>query len=167
MYVATTNKRDAEILGASLLAPVPTEALYETLLDVRGFPGWAPGVRRVEVIENPGVRGMVSEWEVSLMGARRKVLSVLEEAEPHGLLRWSYEGPVSGYGECVMRDQGGGVLAEFRTQLRPEDAFLGRVMRSSAVRSAARGHLKRCLARLGQTVSGGRGEVRVGPLAGL
>ena len=165
MNVATSNKRAAEILGASLFAQVPAGALYEALIDVRGFPGWAPGVRRVEILEGMGGPGMVSEWEVSLLGTRRKVLSVLEEAEPHRLLRWTYEGPISGYGECVLRDQGDGVLAEFRTKLRPEDLFLRHVMRSSPARSAARSHLKRCLVRLGQAVCGG-GAVRVGPLAG-
>ncbi|QIN77550.1 hypothetical protein GBA65_02425 [Rubrobacter marinus] len=165
MSVATSNKQ-GEVLGASLFAPVRPGALYEALLDVRGFPGWAPGVKRVEILEGAGSRGMVSEWEVSLLGARRKVLSVLEEAEPHGLLRWTYEGPISGYGECVIRDRGDGVLAEFRTQLRPEDVLLRSIMRSSPARGAARVELKRCLARLGQKVCGG-GEVRVGPLAGF
>ena len=165
MSVATSHKRVDEILGASLFAPVSACALYEVLLDVRGFPGWAPGVRRVEVLEGTGSQGMISEWEISLLGARRKVLSVLEDAEPHRLLRWTYEGPISGYGECVLRDRDDGVLAEFRTELRPEDAFLRQVMRSSPARSAARSHLKRCLVRLGQAACGG-GAVRVGPLAG-
>ncbi len=167
MNVATSNKRAAEVLGASLFAPVSADALYEALLDVRGFPGWAPGVRRVEILAGAGAPGMVSEWEVSVLGARRKVMSVLEKAEPYGLLRWAYEGPVSGYGECVLRDQGDGVLAEFRTELRPEDALLRRVMSSSPARSAARRHLKRCLAHLGQKVCGEGGSVRVGPLAGF
>ena len=145
---------------------VPAGALYEALLDVRGFPDWAPGVRRVEVLEGAGAPGMVSEWEVSVLGARRRVLSVLEEAEPHGLLRWTYEGPVSGYGECVLRDRGDGALAEFRTELRPEEGFLRQIMRSSPARSAARAHLKRCLVRLGHKVCEDGGRVLVGPLAG-
>ena len=165
MNVATSNKHAPEVLGASLLVPVPVHALYEALLDVRGFPDWAPGVRRVEVLEGAGAPGMVSEWEVSVLGARRRVLSVLEEAEPYGLLRWTYdEGPVSGYGECVLRDRGDGTIAEFRTELRPEEKFLRQIMRSSPARSAARAHLKRCLARLGQKVCGDGEGVRVGPL---
>jgi hypothetical protein len=120
----------------------------------------------VEILTGPLGSGMVSEWEISVLGARRKVSSVLEEAEPHELLRWTYEGPVSGYGECVLRDRGDGVLAQFRTELRPEDPFLRKVMLSSPMRSAARTHLKRCLARLGQIVCGDGGAVRVGPLAG-
>ena len=166
MSVTTVNKRGTEVLGASLFVPAPAGDLYEALLDVRRFPAWAPGVRRVEVLTGPAGQGMVSEWEVSLLGTRRRVLSVLEEAEPHEKLRWTYEGPVTGYGECVMRDRGDGVLAEFRTELLPEDAFLRKVMLSSPARSAARGHLKRCLIRLGESVSGGGRPVRVGPLAG-
>ena len=166
MSVTTSNKDGAEVLGASLFVPVRAEELYGALLDVRGFPVWAPGVRRVEILAGPVGPGMVSEWEVSVLGARRRVSSMLEEAEPHGLLRWTYEGPVSGYGECVLRDRGDGVLAEFRTELRPQDAFLCKVMRSSPARSAARSHLKRCLVRLGQSVCEDGGSIRVGPLAG-
>lgn len=160
------NKRGTEVLGASLFIPVPARNLYEALLDVRRFPAWAPGVRRVEVLTSPAGPGMVSEWEVSLLGARRRVLSVLEEAEPCEKLRWTYEGPVSGYGECVMRDRGDGVLAEFRTELLPEDALLRKVMLSPPARSAARGHLKRCLVRLGESICGDGRPVLVGPLAG-
>ena len=109
---------------------------------------------------------MVSEWEVSLLGTRRRVSSVLKEAKPCEKLRWTYEGPVSGYGECVMRDRGDGVLAEFRTELLPEDALLRKVMLSSPARNAARGHLKRCLVRLGGSICGDNRAVRVGPLAG-
>lgn len=165
MSVTTVNKQGAEVLGASLFIPVPASDLYEALLDVRNFPTWAPGVRSVEVLAGPVGPGVVSEWEVSLLGARCKVLSVLEEAEPYERLRWTYEGPVTGYGECVLRDRGDGVLAEFRTEIRPEDAFLRKVMLSSPARSAARGHLKRCLVRLGETVRGDGRPVRVGPLA--
>ena len=166
MSVTTPNKHGAEVLGASLFVPVRAEELYGALLDVRGFPAWAPGVRRVEVVAGPGGPGVVSGWGVFLLGVRRRVSSVLEEAEPHGLLRWTYEGPVSGYGECVLRDRGDGVLAEFRTELRPQDAFLRRAMRSSPAKGAARSHLKRCLVRLGQIVCEDGGPVRVGPLAG-
>ncbi len=166
MNIATQNKYAPQILGASLFTPVPADALYEALLDVRGFPDWAPGVRRVEILKGAGASGMISEWEVSLLGTRRRVLSVLEEAEPCELLRWTYEGPISGYGECVLRDRGDGVLAEFRTGLRPEERFLRQIMRSSPARSAARAHLKRCLARLGQKVCGDGGKVLVGPLTG-
>ena len=119
----------------------------------------------MEILEGAGSRGMVSEWEVSVLGAWGRVLSVLEEAEPPELLRWTYEGPVSGYGECVLRDRGDGVLAEFRTELRPEGAVLRKIVGSSPARSAARSHLKRCLARLGREVSGDGEGVRVGPLA--
>ena len=167
MRVTTVNKRDVGVLGASLFVPAPALDLYEALLDVRRFPTWAPGVRRVEVLDGPAGAGMVSEWEVALLGTRRRVSSVLKEAEPGEKLRWTYEGPVSGYGECVMRDRGDGVLAEFRTELLPEDALLRKVVLSAPARSAARGHLKRCLVCLGEMVCGDSRVVRVGPLGGF
>ncbi len=160
------NKTSSGIIGASLFVPGGTAwDLYEAVLDVRGFPGWAPGVRRVEIIEGPVGPGMVSEWEVSFLGLRRKILSVLVEADDPGFLRWTYEGSISGYGECAIEDLGYGALAEFRTELKPMEPALEKLMRTSPVRNAASGHLKRSLARLGrEVVSGNVGGVRVGPL---
>jgi hypothetical protein len=154
-------------LGASVFVPVPPERLYETVLDVRSFPRWAPGVRRVEVLEGAGEPGMVSEWEISFLGFKRKILSVLEEAEAPRSLCWTYDGLVCGWGQCAIKDWDDGALAEFRTELRPAESTLEGLMRTPAVRSAATCHLKRCLARLGQVVSGDGGRVRVGPLEGV
>jgi len=81
MYVATSNKMRGIEVGAGVFAPVAPEDFYEAVLDVRGFPAWAPGVRRVEVLSGEGGAGMVSEWEVSFLGFKRRVRSVLEEAE--------------------------------------------------------------------------------------
>ena len=164
MSATILNKTSNEILGASLFVPAPARDLYEAVLDVRNFPRWAPGVRCVEVLEGAGEPGMVSEWEVSVLGIKRKVLSVLEEAEPPALLRWTYDGLVRGWGQCVIRDWGDGALAEFRTELHPTEPILEKLIRMPASKGAASGQLKRCLTRLGQAVSGNRARIRVGPL---
>lgn len=158
------NKTSSGIIGASLFVPASARDLYEVVFDVRGFPSWAPGVRRVEVVEGPVGPGMVSEWEISILGLRRRVSSVLVEAEDPRFLRWTYEGPVSGYGECAIRDRDDGALAEFRTEAYSEDPVLERIMSTTPARSAARAHLKHCLARLGQVVSGNGDGVRAGSL---
>jgi len=159
------NKASNGVIGASLLVPAPARDLYEVVLDVRNFPSWAPGVRCVEVVEGPAGAGMISEWEVSVLGLRRRISSVLVEAEYPTLLRWTYEGLVYGWGECRIRNwDDDGALAEFRTELQPMEPALEKLMRSLPVRNAASVHLKRCLARLGQVVSGNRDRVRVGPL---
>ena len=132
---------------------------------MRSFPGWAPGVRRVEVIEGPLGPGMVSEWEVSVLGLRRRISSTLLEAEAPTLLRWTYEGPVRGWGECAIKDRGEGALAEFKTELRPAEPVLEKLTSSLPARNVAHNHLKRCLTRLGRAVSENGGGVRVGPLA--
>jgi hypothetical protein len=152
-------------IGASLFVPVPAWELYEAVLDVRSFPGWASGVRRVEVIEGPLGPGMVSEWEVSVLGLRRRISSTLVEAEAPRLLRWTYEGPVCGWGECAIKDRGEGALAEFKTELRPAEPVLEKLTSSLPARNVAHNHLKRCLTRLGRVVSENGGGVRVGPLA--
>jgi ribosome-associated toxin RatA of RatAB toxin-antitoxin module len=92
------SKTTNAVIGASLLVPSPPHDLYEVMLDVRNFPTWAPGVRRVEVLEGYGQPGMVSEWEICFLGLKRCFLSVLEEAESPALLRWTYDGLVGGWG---------------------------------------------------------------------
>jgi hypothetical protein len=159
------NTTSNGVIGASLFVPVPARDLYEVVLDVRSFPSWAPGVQRVEIIEGPVGPGMVSEWEVSVLGLRRRISSVLVEAEGPSFLRWTYEGLISGRGECAIEDWGNGALADFRTELQPTEPGLEKLMRTLPFRYAARVHVKRCLARLGQIVSGNGDGVRVGPLA--
>lgn len=162
------NKTSNEAIGASLFVPSSTARdLYEVLFDVRSFPGWAHGVRRVEVLARAGEPGMVSEWEISVLGVKRKVLSVLEEAEPPAFLRWTYDGLVRGWGQCAIKDWGDGTLAEFQTELHPAEPILQKLMRMPAAKSAATGHLKRSLARLGRIVSGDSGRVRIAPLKGM
>lgn len=158
------NKSDG-FIGASLFVPSSTaRELYEVLLDVHSFPRWAPGVRRVEILANAGEPGMVSEWEVSVFGLKRKILSALEEADSSTFLRWTYDGLILGWGQCIIRDRADGVLAEFRTELHPTEPVLGKLMRMPGARSATSLHLKRCLTRLGRVVSGDEARVRVGPL---
>src|ERR671932_1065376 len=158
------NKKSSGVIGARLFVPVPARELYEVVLDIRNFPKWAPGIRRVEVVKGPPGPGMISEWEVSFLGLKRKISSVLEEAEPPTLLRWTYEGLVRGWGQCVLKDWGDAALAEFCTELHLAEPLLERLMRGPAVRNAAALHLKRSLACLGQVVSGDDGGARIGPL---
>jgi uncharacterized membrane protein len=161
--VTILNRGDSGIVGASLFVPSPARKLYDVVLDVRNFPSWAPGVRSVEVLKGPVGPGMVSEWEVSVLGLRRRISSVLVEAEDPRFLCWTYEGAISGHGECVIQDLGHGSLAEFKTQLSPAEPVLQGLARTLLAKNAARIHLKRCLARLGQIVSGDGDAVRVGP----
>jgi uncharacterized membrane protein len=164
MVQAPSNKMQGTVIAASVFTSVPAERLYEALRDVRGFPRWAPGVRRVEVIRGLGEQGMLSEWEVSFLGLRKKIWSVLEEAVPQTFLRWSYEGTITGWGECELRSSSGGwTLAEFRTELELEEAWLRPLVHSAAVKEAARRHLRRTLLRLGQLVTGDGERFVVGP----
>lgn len=120
------------------------------------------------MLAGSGEPGMLSEWEVSFLGFRKKVRSVLEEAEHPELLRWSYDGPVEGWGECAIRERGGGTLAEFRTGLVPADRRLEPLMGSPMARGAASRQLRRALRRLGHLVAPGpAGCVIVGPPVGL
>ncbi len=150
------------MLEAAVFAPVWPEDFYEAVLDVRGFPAWAPGVRRFEVISGEGGAWMVSDWEVSFLGFGKTVRSVLEETESPYRLRWTYDGPVGGWGGCSIEEAEGGILASFRTELSPKDPLLAVLSQGAAARGAARTHLKRALSRLGRLVAGDEARVLVG-----
>ena len=61
---------------------------------------------------------MLSEWEVSFLGFKKRVLSALEEAELR--LRRTHAGPVEGcWGGCSIEPAGDGVLASLGTALAP------------------------------------------------
>ena len=150
-------------IGASLLVPCQAHDLFDILLDVRTFPAWASGVRRVEVLEGYGKPGMISEWEVYFLGLKGGFLSVLEEAHSPALLRWSYDGLVGGWGQCIIRQHGESALAEFQAELWATEPHLKKLMRMWPAREAATTHLKRCLAQLGRMVSEDGSQVRVGP----
>ena len=142
--------------------------MYEALLDVKNFPQWAPGVRRVEVLQGEPGPGMVSEWELSVLGVRKRVLSLLETADSSsssGRLRWTYEGPFHGWGACVLRERDDGTVADFSTELRVAEPTLGRLLNRLPVRGMATSQLKRSLAGLGRMVCGEQeaGRVFVGP----
>ncbi len=162
MEVATQNKARETELAAAVFAPVAPEDFYGAVLDVRGFPAWAPGVQRVEVLSGEGGVGMVSEWEISFLGFKKRVLSVLEEAETPCRLRWTYDGPVVGWGECSIGRVGDGAVASFVTALAPADPFLAGLARGAVAKRAARDHLKRSLGRLGRLVAGDDARVLVG-----
>jgi hypothetical protein len=163
MSATILNKKSNKVIGARLIVPASAWDLYEAVLDVRNFPRWAPGVRRVEVLEGAGEPGMVSEWEVSILGIKKKISSVLEEAEAPALLCWSYDGLVRGWGQCVIEDWGDGALAEFRTELHPTEPILEKLMWMPTMQCAISSHVRRSLARLGQVVSGSGVRVQVDP----
>jgi hypothetical protein len=156
------SKTTNAVIGASLLVPSPPHDLYEVMLDVRNFPAWAPGVRRVDVLERYGEPGMVSEWEICFLGLKRRFLSILEEAESPAHLRWTYDGLVGGWGQCVIRQHGESALAVFQTELWATEPHLKKLIQMRPAREVASTHLKRCLAQLGRMVSGDGSQVRVG-----
>jgi hypothetical protein len=90
---------------------------------------------------------------------------VLEEAVPQTYLRWSYgSGTITGWVECELRGRiDGWTLAEFRTALELEDAWLRLLLHSAPIKEAAQAHLRRSLARLGELATGAGGQFVVGP----
>jgi hypothetical protein len=97
---------------------------------------------------------MLSEWEVSFLGFKKRVLSVLEEAEAPFRLRWTHAGLVEGWGGCSIEPVGDGALASFGTALAPADPLLASPAHGGPARNAAHSQLKRALSRLGRLVAG-------------
>lgn len=159
-------------IGATLSVPAAPEVVYASVLAVERFPNWAAGVRRVEVVrqsEPPHAPGMVSEWEVSVMNVRRRILSVLETADPPRHLRWSYTAVLHGWGECRLHPRPPGTLVEFATEFHLRERSMDRLLHSAFAENIARHYLRRSLLKLGELSlppGADPGGVRVGSLTG-
>jgi ribosome-associated toxin RatA of RatAB toxin-antitoxin module len=160
-------------IGASVVVPAPPEMVYANVLKVENFPAWAAGVRNVEVLRQsdpPHSPGMVSEWEVSLLSVRRRVVSVLDESEAPNHLRWSYISMIHGWGECWISTSAGATLVEFATEFHVREPHLDRLLHSSFSEGVVRHYLRRSLLKLGEISlpeGADRRGIRVGSLLSL
>lgn len=119
--------------------------------------------------DHPGP-GMVSEWEGSLLGIRRAVVSVLEFAEAPHYLRWSYISLLWGWGECCIGSQGEGALIEFSTEVHINESHLDRLLDTPLARNVMCYYLRHSLRRLGEiSLPEGvnKDRIKIGPLKGV
>jgi uncharacterized protein YndB with AHSA1/START domain len=89
------------------------ERIFAALLDVRRFPEWALGLRRVRVLntervaETSEVRpGVGLEFTLSAAGLTHRVVGTVTAVEPPQRLEWRYTEGAVGSGGWLLEDAG-------------------------------------------------------------
>jgi uncharacterized membrane protein len=90
------------------------ERIFAALLDVRRFPEWALGLRRVRVLvdaasetETSEVRpGAALEFTLSAAGLTHRVVGTVTAVEPSHRLEWRYTEGATGSGGWLLEDAG-------------------------------------------------------------
>ena len=97
-----------------LISGAPRERIFTALLDVRRFPEWALGLRRVRVLvdatggtETSKVRpGAALEFTLSAAGLTHRVVGTVMALEPPHRLEWHYVEGATGSGGWLLEDAG-------------------------------------------------------------
>ena len=111
------------------------ESIFAALLDVRRFPEWARGLRRVRVLnaervaETSEVRpGVALEFTLSAAGLTHRVVGTVTAVEPPQRLEWRYTEGAVGSGGWLLEDAGPGtVRLTLSTDYTVKPAWLDRI----------------------------------------
>ena len=111
------------------------ERIFAALLDVRRFPEWARGLRRVRVLnaenlaETSEVRpGVALEFTLSAAGLMHRVVGTVTAVEPPQRLEWRYTEGAVGSGGWLLEDAGPGtVRLTLSTDYTVKPAWLDRI----------------------------------------
>jgi uncharacterized protein YndB with AHSA1/START domain len=93
------------------------ERIFAALLDVRRFPEWALGLRRVRVLNTEKVAetsevcpGVGLEFTLSAAGLTHRVVGTVTAVEPPQRLEWRYTEGAEGSGGWLLEDAGPGTV---------------------------------------------------------
>jgi uncharacterized protein YndB with AHSA1/START domain len=98
-----------------LVSGSPQERIFAALLDVRRFPEWALGLRRVRVLvdatsgaETSEVRpGVALEFTLSAAGLTHRVVGTVTAVDPPYRLEWRYAEGATGSGGWLLEGAAG------------------------------------------------------------
>jgi uncharacterized protein YndB with AHSA1/START domain len=111
------------------------ERIFAALLDVRRFPEWALGLRRVRVLNTERVAvtsevrpGVGLEFTLSAAGLTHRVVGTVTVVEPPRRLEWRYTEGAAGSGGWLLEDAGPGtVRLTLSTDYTVKPAWLDRI----------------------------------------
>jgi uncharacterized protein YndB with AHSA1/START domain len=101
-----------------LVSGSPRERIFAALLDVRRFPEWAHGLRRVRVLVDAASAtetsevcpGVGLEFTLSAAGLTHRVVGTVTAVEPPHRLEWRYAEGATGSGGWLLEDAGPGTV---------------------------------------------------------
>ena len=139
-----------------LISGSPQERIFAALLDLRQFPEWALGLRRVRVlvdaasgVETPEVRpGAALEFTLSAAGLTHRVVGTVTTVESPHRLEWRYAEGATGSGGWLLEDAGQDkVRLTLSTDYRIKPAWLDRIAHRPFFRGLVEDLLRRSIHR--------------------
>jgi uncharacterized membrane protein len=131
------------------------ERIFTALLDVRRFPEWASGLRRVRVLETAGAAetsevcpGVALEFTLSAAGLTHHVVGTVTVVEPPHRLEWRYTEGATGSGGWLLEDVApDAVRLMLSTDYAVKPAWLDRIAHRPFFRRLTEDLLRRSLRR--------------------
>jgi uncharacterized protein YndB with AHSA1/START domain len=131
------------------------ERIFTALLDVRQFPEWARGLRRVRVLNTVGAAetsevrpGAALEFTLSAAGLTHRVVGTVTVVEPPHRLEWRYTEGATGSGGWLLEDVGPDtVRLMLSTDYAVKPAWLDRIAHRPFFRELTEDLLRRSLRR--------------------
>jgi uncharacterized protein YndB with AHSA1/START domain len=131
------------------------ERIFAALLDVRRFPEWALGLRRVRVLNTERVAvtsevrpGVGLEFTLSAAGLTHRVVGTVTVVEPPRRLEWRYTEGAAGSGGWLLEDAGPGtVRLTLSTDYTVKPAWLDRIAHRPFFRGLTEDLLRRSIRR--------------------
>jgi ribosome-associated toxin RatA of RatAB toxin-antitoxin module len=144
-----------------LVSGIEAEKIFTALLDVRGFPEWAAGLKHARALDaagsettdlRPGVR---LEFTLSAAGITHDVASTVTAVEqPHRLDLYYVEGAM-GTGGWLIEDEGvGAVRMTLWTDYRINPAWLDKIAHRPFFRRLVEDLIRRSMRRFEARLSG-------------
>lgn len=159
---------DRPYQASYLLHGLAPEEIFAALLDVRRFPDWALGLRRVRVLdaadqeaggpETGTIRpGTGLEFTLSAAGLTHEVRSRVFLVEPPCRLRWRYTKGAEGVGGWLLEDAGTGtVRMTLSTDYRVNPAWLNKIAHRPFFRRLTEDLLRRSMRHFEEHLKGNR-----------
>lgn len=137
------------------------DQVFDALLDVRRFGGWAFGLKSARVLGRPVAPsgevavGRSLEFVLSAAGLTHRVESVVAAVEPPRLIRWRYTKGAVGEGGWTVEGAGdGAVLVTLHTDYEVKPAWLNGIAHRQFFRGVMEDLLRRSMRRLGERLEG-------------
>lgn len=140
-----------------LLSGISPEQAFTALLDVRGFPRWAVGLRGARALDERGGEtgeikpGTTLEFVLSAAGLTHTVSSEITAVDPPHVLEWRYTNGATGFGGWYVERAGTEtVKMTLATDYQVKPAWLNALAHRPFFRSLTEDLLRRSIRRFEQ-----------------
>ena len=141
---------NAPVHASYEVSGVSRDQVFAALLDVRSFPEWGYGLRKVKLLHGATELrpGAAMEFVLSAGGLVHHVVSTIDEIEEARRIAWRYTSGASGTGGWILEDSGSDtVRMTLFTDYQVHPAWLNRLAHRPFFRNLTEDLLRRSMRR--------------------